>query len=172
VGLVGFPNAGKSTLLSVLTAAKPEIANYPFTTLVPQLGIVQYRDFKSFVMADLHGLIEGASEGRGLGHRFLRHVERNSVLLFVISAENANIFEEYKILLKELELYNPDLLNKKRVLAISKADLLDEELMQELSKELNKKLKGKNKLPYIFISSHTGYNLPALKDLLWKTLNE
>src|SRR5690606_17911476 len=134
--------------------------------------IVQYRDFKSFVMADLPGLIEGAHEGKGLGHRFLRHVERNSVLLFVISAENANIFEEYKILLNELKLYNPDLLNKKRVLAISKSDLLDEELMNEISKELNKKLKGKNKLPYIFISSQTGYNLQALKDLLWKTLNE
>jgi len=171
VGLVGFPNAGKSTLLSVLTAAKPEIANYPFTTLTPQLGIVQYRDYKSFVMADLPGLIEGAHEGKGLGHRFLRHVERNSILLFVISAENANIFEEYKILLNELKLYNSDLLNKKRVLAISKADLLDDELISELSKELNKKLKGKNNLPHIFISSHTGYNLQALKDLLWNTLN-
>ena len=172
VGLVGFPNAGKSTLLSVLTAAKPEIANYPFTTLVPQLGIVHHRSYQSFVMADLPGLIEGASKGKGLGHRFLRHIERNAVLLFVISSENAKVFEEYQILLNELKLYNPDLLNKKRVLAISKADLLDQELMTEISHDLNKRLKGKNKLPYLFISSHTGYNLQNLKDVLWKTLNE
>ncbi len=172
VGLVGFPNAGKSTLLSVVSAAKPQIANYPFTTLVPNLGIVEYRDYQSFVMADIPGIIEGAHEGRGLGLRFLRHIERNSTLLFLVSADASDIAEEYKILLNELKQYNPELLDKKRVLGISKADLVDDELETELAKELNKKLKGKNKLPYIFFSSQTGKGVQALKDLLWKQMNE
>ncbi len=172
VGLVGFPNAGKSTLLSVITAAKPEIANYPFTTLVPNLGIVKHRDYKSFVVADLPGLIEGAHEGKGLGLRFLRHVERNPVLLFMISCENANIFEEYKILLNELKMYNNQLLEKQRVLAVTKCDLLDEELLAELKKDLNKRLKGKNKIPTVFISSHTQRGIIELKDTLWTVLNK
>jgi GTP-binding protein len=163
VGLVGFPNAGKSTLLSVLSAAKPEIADYPFTTLVPNLGIVAYRDYKSFVMADIPGIIEGAAEGRGLGLRFLRHIERNSVLLFMIPSDSKNIREEFGILCNELEKFNPELLNKKHVLAITKADLLDEELKQAITSEIPD-------LPHVFISSPTGEGLQNLKDLLWKAL--
>lgn len=166
VGLVGFPNAGKSTLLSVLSAAKPEIADYPFTTLTPNLGVVSYRDYKSFVMADIPGIIEGAAEGKGLGIRFLRHIERNSILLFLIPADTADIKKEYQILLGELKKYNPELLDKQRVLAISKSDLLDEELMQEMKKELPKDL------PNVFISSVTQMGLVELKDLLWKFLNK
>lgn len=166
VGLVGFPNAGKSTLLSVVSAAKPEIANYPFTTLVPNLGMVSYRDNKSFVMADIPGIIEGAHKGKGLGTRFLRHIERNSVLLFLIPADSKNIKEEYNILLNELELYNPELIHKDRLLAISKSDLLDEELMDEMKKELPGEIQA------IFISSATGYNIIQLKDILWIILNK
>ncbi len=171
VGLVGFPNAGKSTLLSKMSAAKPEIANYPFTTLTPQLGIVEYRDYKSFIMADIPGIIEGAHEGKGLGLRFLKHIERNSTLLFLVSAETTNIVAEYKILVKELKAFNPELLDKKRILAISKSDLLDDELETLISKELNTKLKGKQKIPYLFFSSHSKKNLNQLKDLLWQNLN-
>jgi GTP-binding protein len=172
VGLVGFPNAGKSTLLSVLSAAKPEIANYPFTTLTPNLGIVNYRDYKSFVMADIPGIIEGAHEGKGLGLRFLRHIERNSSLLFLVSCDSKDIVDEYKILLNELKKYSPELLNKKRILGISKADLMDDELEAEMKKDLDKRLKGKNKLPYIFFSSATQKNISELKDMLWRQLNE
>lgn len=164
VGLVGFPNAGKSTLLSVVSAAKPKIDNYPFTTLVPNLGMVNYRDYKSFVMADIPGIIEGASEGKGLGTRFLRHIERNSVLLFVIPADANDIKEEYDILLNELIQYNPELADKKRLLAISKTDLLDEELKIALSKELPD-------IPYVFISAVTNYGITELKDMLWKEIN-
>ncbi len=171
VGLVGFPNAGKSTLLSVVSAAKPEIANYPFTTLVPNLGIIRYRDYKSFVMADIPGIIEGAHEGRGLGLRFLRHIERNSTLLFLIAADSKDIVEEYKILLNELKQYNPELLDKKRIVGISKSDLLDEELEEALQKEWNKRIKGKNKVPLVFFSSHTEKGLTTLKDKLWEQLN-
>lgn len=171
VGLVGFPNAGKSTLLSVVSAAKPEIANYPFTTLVPNLGIVKYRNYKSFVMADIPGIIEGAHEGKGLGLRFLRHIERNSTLLFLVSCDSKDIVDEYKILLKELKAYNPELLDKKRILGISKADLMDDELEEEMRKDLNKRLKGKNKVPFLFFSSATGKNINQLKDLLWEQLN-
>lgn len=163
VGLVGFPNAGKSTLLSVVSAAKPKIADYTFTTLTPNLGIVSYRDNKSFVMADIPGIIEGAHEGKGLGIRFLRHIERNSILLFMIPADSKNIREEYGILVEELKSYNPELLDKKRILAISKSDLLDNELMDELKKDLPD-------LPGIFISSHTGLGITALKDLIWKVM--
>jgi GTP-binding protein len=163
VGLVGFPNAGKSTLLSVVSAAKPKIADYAFTTIVPNLGIVSYRDDKSFVMADMPGIIEGAHEGKGLGIRFLRHIERNSILLFMIPADSRNIREEYNILLNELKMYNPELLDKKRVLAISKSDLLDEELMNEVRKDLPD-------LPRVFISSLTGLGLTTLKDMLWKVM--
>ena len=166
VGLVGFPNAGKSTLLSVVSAAKPKIADYAFTTLEPNLGIVSHRDDKSFVMADIPGIIEGASEGKGLGLRFLRHIERNSMLLFLIPADSKDIKKEYKILVNELKKYNPELLDKERVLAISKSDMLDEELMREMSKTLPRGVKS------IFISSVTGYNIPQLKDLLWDTLNQ
>ena len=166
VGLVGFPNAGKSTLLSVVSAAKPEIADYPFTTLVPNLGIVAYRDKRSFVMADIPGIIEGAHKGKGLGLRFLRHIERNSVLLFMISCESADVNEEYKILLNELKLYNPELLDKRRVLAVTKSDLLDKELMTEMKKELPKKIKS------VFISSVAGKGIDELKDLLWSELNK
>lgn len=165
VGLVGFPNAGKSTLLSVVSAAKPKIADYPFTTLVPNLGIVRYRDNKSFVMADIPGIIEGAHEGKGLGIRFLRHIERNSILLFLIPADSSNIYEEYDILLNELKMYNPQLLDKKRVLAISKSDLLDEELMNEIRKDLPE-------IPRVFISSFTGQGLHTLKDMLWKVMTD
>jgi GTPase len=171
VGLVGFPNAGKSTLLSVMSAAKPEIANYPFTTLVPNLGIVEYRDYKSFVMADIPGIIEGAHEGKGLGLRFLRHIERNSLLLFMVSCDSKDIVDEYKVLLNELKLYNPDLLKKDRVLAITKCDLLDDELEAEIKKDLNKRLKGASKLPFIFISAAANKNILQLKDLLWEKLN-
>jgi len=163
VGLVGLPNAGKSTLLSVVSAARPKIADYPFTTLTPNLGIVSYRDNKSFVMADIPGIIEGAHEGKGLGLRFLRHIERNSILLFVVPADAGNIRKEYDILLNELRSYNPELLDKKRVLAISKSDLLDEELMVEIRKDLPD-------LPRVFISSITGLGLTTLKDMLWKEM--
>lgn len=163
VGLVGFPNAGKSTLLSVLSAAKPEIANYPFTTLVPQLGIVYYRDDRSFCMADIPGIIEGASEGKGLGHRFLRHIERNSVLLFMISATCESIKQEYDILINELKKYNPELLDKKRLIAISKSDLIDEEIENWYRSEL----KG---VELIFISSIANKNLDKLKDKLWEMM--
>ena len=165
VGLVGFPNAGKSTLLSVLSAAKPEIADYPFTTLTPNLGVIAYRDFKSFVMADIPGIIEGAAEGRGLGIRFLRHIERNSILLFMIPADSANIQKEYQILLGELEKYNPQMLDKKRLLAVTKSDMLDAELEEALRKELPKEVET------LFISSVSGKNIEALKDMLWKALN-
>lgn len=165
VGLVGFPNAGKSTLLASITAAKPEIADYPFTTLVPNLGIVPYRDYRSFVMADIPGIIEGAHEGKGLGHRFLRHIERNSVLLFMIPADTNDIQEQYNILLNELEQFNPELIHKQRLLAITKADMLDEELMAEMKATIP------TGIPTIFISAVSGYNLMQLKDLLWSTIN-
>jgi GTP-binding protein len=165
VGLVGFPNAGKSTLLSVVSAAKPEIANYAFTTLVPNLGVVEYREYKSFVMADIPGIIEGASEGKGLGIRFLRHIERNSILLFMIPADSDNVENEYQILLSELTKFNPELLDKKRMLAISKSDMLDNELMVEMAKELPENI------PHIFISSLTNQGIVDLKDMIWKTLN-
>ncbi|MGV8962394.1 MAG: GTPase ObgE [Candidatus Saccharimonadaceae bacterium] len=164
VGLVGFPNAGKSTLLSVVSAAKPKIANYPFTTLEPNLGIVSYRDNKSFVMADIPGIIEGASEGKGLGIRFLRHIERNSLLLFVIPADTDDIKTEFEILLNELTQYNPELADKKRLLAISKTDLLDDELMHAIAEDLPS-------IPYVFISAVTTLGLSGLKDLIWKELN-
>jgi len=166
VGLVGFPNAGKSTLLSVLSAAKPENANYPFTTLTPNLGIVKYREYKSFVMADIPGIIKGASEGKGLGFRFLRHIERNSILLFLVPADAQSISKEYNVLLNELEQFNPELLDKQRVLAISKTDLLDEELIKLVKKTLPKKV------PYVFISSHTQLGLVELKDKLMGILEE
>lgn len=165
VGLVGFPNAGKSTLLSVVSAAKPKIADYPFTTLTPNLGVVAYRDDKSFVMADIPGIIEGAAEGRGLGLRFLRHIERNSVLLFLIPADTQHIEKEYNILINELRKYNPELLDKKRILAISKCDLLDDELIEQLRSELPPGI------PAVFISAVTGKGLTELKDLIWKTLH-
>jgi GTP-binding protein len=171
VGLVGFPNAGKSTLLSVLSAAKPEIANYPFTTLTPQLGIVKYYDYKTFIMADIPGIIEGASEGKGLGLRFLRHIERNSTLLFLVNGDSTDIFKEYKILLNELKKYNPELLDKKRILGISKRDLIDDELEEMIRKDLSKRMKGKNRIPFVFFSSHTQQNLQELKDLIWNQLN-
>jgi len=165
VGLVGFPNAGKSTLLSVISAAKPKIANYPFTTLVPNLGIVSYRDNRSFVMADIPGIIEGASEGKGLGLRFLRHIERNSTLLFLVPADADDIELEYNILLKELETFNPELLDKDRLLAISKSDMLDEELRIEVEKTVPKGVKS------IFFSSVSQHGLMELKDLIWNQLN-
>ncbi len=165
VGLVGFPNAGKSTLLSVLSAAKPKIADYPFTTMVPNLGIVSYRDDRSFVMADIPGIIEGAHLGKGLGLRFLRHIERNAALLFMVPADTNDIQNEYKILLKELEAFNPELLDKQRMLAISKSDLLDAELKAEISKDLPE-------IPTVFISSITNNGLIELKDQLWKLMNE
>jgi GTP-binding protein len=166
VGLVGFPNAGKSTLLSAISAAKPEIANYAFTTLTPNLGIVSYRDDQSFVMADLPGIIEGAHLGKGIGHRFLRHIERNSVLLFLIPIDADNIKNEYKILLNELKQYNPELLNKPRLLAISKCDMADDELMKLIRKELPRQV------PHVFISSATGLNIQKLKDKIWEMINE
>ena len=165
VGLVGFPNAGKSTLLSALSSARPKIANYPFTTLEPSLGIVEYRDHKSFVMADIPGIIEGASEGKGLGLRFLRHIERNSLLLFMVPGDTDDIKREYEVLLNELEQFNPEMLSKHRVLAVTKSDLLDEELMDMLREHLPEDL------PVVFISSVTGYGLSDLKDVLWKELN-
>ncbi len=170
VGLVGFPNAGKSTLLSSVSAAKPEIADYPFTTLTPNLGIVQYRGYKSFVMADIPGIIEGASEGKGLGHRFLRHIERNSILLFMVPADANDMAGEYNILLKELEKYNPELLDKKKILAISKSDMLDEELRTEMAELLDKDLP--EDLDRVFISSVSGFGLDKLKDIIWKALND
>ena len=165
VGLVGFPNAGKSTLLSVITSAKPKIADYEFTTLKPNLGIVEYRDFRSFVMADIPGIIEGAAEGKGLGHRFLRHIERNSTLLFMIPADSKDVKDEYRILLNELKKHDPELLDKQRLLAITKSDLLDEELEKELEKDLPADL------PHVFISSLTGKGITELKDRLWDMLN-
>lgn len=168
VGLVGFPNSGKSTLLSVITAAKPKIADYEFTTLKPNLGIVKYRDFKTFVMADIPGIIEGAAEGKGIGHRFLRHIERNSTLLFLIPADAPDIKEQYEILLDELRRYNPQLLDKERLVAISKSDMLDEELKAEMKTILDKEFKG---IPYLFISSVAQQGLTELKDKLWKMLN-
>src|SRR6187399_112569 len=166
VGLVGFPNAGKSTLLSSITAAKPKIADYAFTTIVPQLGIVEYRDGKSFCVADLPGIIEGAAEGKGLGHRFLRHIERNPVLLFLIPTDSNDHKKEFEILVNELEKYNPELLHKQFIIAISKSELLDEELVTAIEKELPKNI------PHVFISSFTQKGLIQLKDLLWKTLNQ
>ncbi len=165
VGLVGFPNAGKSTLLSVVSEAKPEIADYPFTTLVPNLGIVNYRDYRSFVMADIPGIIEGASEGKGLGHRFLRHIERNAILLFLVPADSEDIVKEYQILLNELEKYNKEMLFKGRILAISKSDMLDEELTNEIRKDLPTDVET------IFFSSVSGQNIMELKDLLWGKMN-
>ena len=166
VGLVGFPNAGKSTLLSVVSAAKPEIADYPFTTLTPQLGIVKYRDEQSFCMADIPGIIEGAAEGKGLGLRFLRHIERNSILLFVVSAETEDVVGEYHILFNELKKYNPELLDKHRVLAISKADIIDEKRMAEIQSQLP------DDMPCVVFSSHSGFGLQALKDILWRELQK
>lgn len=166
VGLVGFPNAGKSTLLSSITAAKPKIANYAFTTLIPQLGMVEYRDSKSFCIADLPGIIEGAAEGKGLGHRFLRHIERNSVLLFLIPADSNDHGKEFEILRQELRNYNEDMLQKDFIIAISKSDMLDEELKEAISKELP------TNIPHVFISSVTNKGLTELKDLLWETLNK
>lgn len=165
VGLVGFPNAGKSTLLSVVSAAKPKIDNYPFTTLVPNLGIVSYRDGKSFAMADIPGIIEGAHEGKGLGLRFLRHIERNAVLLFIIPADSSDISREYEVLLHEIRAYNPELLDKRRVLGISKSDLLDEELIEEIKPDLPD-------LPCVFFSAITQSGLDPLKDLLWQALQD
>jgi GTP-binding protein len=165
VGLVGFPNAGKSTLLSALSSAKPKIANYPFTTLEPSLGIVPYRDGKSFVMADIPGIIEGAAEGRGLGLRFLRHIERNSLLLFMVPGDTEHIAKEYDILLNELKKFNPGMLDKRRILAVTKSDLLDEELIEMLREELPQDL------PVVFISAVTGQGIQQLKDILWEELN-
>ena len=164
MGLVGFPNAGKSTLLSVITAAKPKIADYAFTTITPNLGMVEYRDGRSFCIADLPGIIEGAAEGKGLGHRFLRHIERNSILLFLIPADSPDHRKEFDILVNELEQYNPELLHKQFVIAISKSDMLDAELTSAIAKELPAEI------PHLFISSVTTKGLTELKDLLWKTL--
>jgi len=166
VGLVGLPNAGKSTLLSKVSAAKPEIADYPFTTIVPNLGVVPYRGFRSFVMADIPGIIEGAAEGKGLGTRFLRHIERNSILLFLISAQSPSITKEYKVLINELEQYNPELLHKQKILAISKCDTLTEKEIESLKKKL------KLNLPVLYISSHTMFGIEALKDKIWMVMNE
>ena len=166
VGLVGFPNAGKSTLLSTVSAARPKVADYAFTTMEPSIGIVSYYDDKSFVMADIPGIIEGASEGKGLGYRFLRHIERNSVLLFMVAADSKDILKEYRILLNELKKYNPELLDKQRVLAVSKSDLLDEELMAEIKPHLPRKI------PVIFISSVTGMGIKELKEMLWAAMHE
>lgn len=169
VGLVGFPNAGKSTLLSVVTAAKPKIADYEFTTLKPNLGIVKYRDYQTFVMADIPGIIEGAAEGKGLGHYFLRHIERNSTLLFLIPVDADDIRKQYDVLLDELRRYNPEMLDKDRLVAISKSDMLDDELKAEMKKELDKEFKG---IPYLFISSVAQQGLVELKDTLWDMLNK
>ncbi len=164
VGLVGFPNAGKSTLLSVVSAAKPKIADYPFTTLVPNIGIVPYRDERSFVMADIPGIIEGAHEGKGLGLRFLRHIERNSMLLFMVPADSDDVKKQYQILVNELKMYNPELLDKKRVLAVTKCDLIDDEIKKSIKKHLPK-------IPTVFISSVVGQGIDELKDLLWNSIN-
>ena len=169
VGLVGFPNAGKSTLLSAITSAKPKIGDYPFTTLKPNLGIVQYRDFQSFVIADIPGIIEGASEGKGFGHYFLRHIERNSILLFLIPADSKNIIDEYHILLNELKKYNPQLLDKERIIAISKTDMLDDELQNAIEKEIRN---ANLDIPYLFISSVAQKGLVELKDKLWHLLQK
>jgi GTP-binding protein len=169
VGLVGFPNVGKSTLLKTLTSAKPKIGNYEFTTLKPNLGIVEYRDFKSFVLADIPGIIKGASEGRGLGHYFLRHIERNSVLLFLLSSESDDIVKQYEVLLNELKKYNPELLDKQRLIAISKSDLLDEKQTSKIKKNISNKIKD---VPFEFISSVSNIGLIQVKDLMWKVLNE
>ena len=166
VGLVGFPNAGKSTLLSVLSAAQPEIGAYPFTTVRPNLGIVSYRDYRSFIMADIPGIIEGAAEGRGLGHRFLRHIERNSTLLFMIACDTKDIRAEYEVLVNELKKYNPELLHKKRLLAITKCDMLDEVMMDQMKPMLP------NGIPSIFLSSVTGMNVDRLKDMIWEQINQ
>ena len=166
VGLVGFPNAGKSTLLSALSAAKPKIADYPFTTMEPQLGIVAYRNNRSFVMADIPGIIEGASEGKGLGLRFLRHIERNAVLLFMVPADADDITAAYHVLLNELQQFNPQLMNKERILAISKSDMLDDELIEEIEKTLPPDI------PHVFISAVTGYGIDKLKDILWSAIND
>ncbi|MBR4715249.1 MAG: GTPase ObgE [Bacteroidales bacterium] len=166
VGLVGFPNAGKSTFLSVVSAAKPEIADYPFTTLTPNLGIVKYRDDQSFCIADIPGIIEGASEGKGLGLRFLRHIERNSILLFMVSCESMDIKKEYKILLEELKKYNPELLDKQRILAVTKCDMLDEKMIKQMKRTLPRTL------PTIMISAVSGYNIQELKDLIFQKLND
>lgn len=168
VGLVGFPNAGKSTLLSVMTAAKPKIADYPFTTLKPNLGIVAYRDFQSFVMADIPGIIEGAAEGKGLGHYFLRHIERNSILLFMVPADSMDVKKDYEILLDELRRYNPEMLDKDRLLIVTKCDMLDEELKTELKAELTSQIKD---VPFMFISSVAHQGLQELKDKLWQMIN-
>ena len=165
VGLVGYPNAGKSTLLSAISAAKPKIADYPFTTMEPNLGMIEYRDMKSFVMADIPGIIENAHKGKGLGLRFLRHIERNSLLMFMVPADSDDIHKEYRTLLNELKQYNPELLDKRRILAISKADLLDEELKELIQKDLPD-------LPYIFISSVTNEGIPRMKDMIWNELNQ
>ena len=165
--MVGFPNAGKSTLLSVITSAKPKIADYEFTTLKPNLGIVEYRDFKSFVMADIPGIIEGAAEGKGLGHYFLRHIERNATLLFLIPADSKDITKEYEILLDELRRYNPELIDKHRIIAISKSDMLDDGLIEEIKIILDKDIN----VPYLFISSVAQKGIQELKDMLWKQLN-
>lgn len=165
VGLVGFPNAGKSTLLAAVSAAKPEIADYPFTTLVPNLGIVEYRDHKSFVMADIPGIIEGAHEGKGIGLRFLRHIERNSILLFLVPADSKDILTDYNILVNELKQYNPELLDKRQLLAISKSDMIDQELQKEMERELPQ-------VPHVFISAVTGMGIPQLKDLIWNELDK
>ena len=167
VGFVGFPNAGKSTLLSVITSAKPKIGDYPFTTLKPNLGIVQNRDYQSFVVADIPGIIEGAAEGKGLGHYFLRHIERNSVLLFLIPADSKDIIEEYHILLNELKEYNPELLDKDRLIAISKADMLDDELTEAIRQEV---AAGLGDTPFLFISSVSGKGIQQLKDKLWEMI--
>lgn len=169
VGLVGFPNAGKSTLLSVITAAKPKIADYEFTTLKPNLGIVKYHDYQSFVMADIPGIIEGAAEGRGLGYRFLRHIERNSTLLFLIPCDADDVIKQYEILLDELRRYNPELLDKDRVVAISKSDMLDQELQSEQQEELDAYF---DKIPYLFISAVAQQGIAQLKDVLWENLNK
>ena len=165
VGLVGLPNAGKSTLLSVVSAARPKIADYAFTTLTPNLGVVAYRDYQSFVMADIPGIIEGAAEGKGLGTRFLRHIERNSILLFLIACDSPDINAEYAVLLSELKQFNPELLEKKRLLAISKADMLDEELEAEIRRTLPADV------PTVFISSLTNQNIQRLKDMIWQALH-
>jgi len=169
VGLVGFPNVGKSTLLKTLTSAKPKIGNYEFTTLKPNLGIVEYRNFKSFVIADIPGIIEGASEGKGLGHYFLRHIERNSVLLFLLSADSKDVVKEYQVLLNELKKYNPELIDKQRLIAISKSDLINEKNIEKIK---NKVSSGIKNIPFEFISSVSNKGLIELKDKMWKVLNE